>query len=169
MLLPILQIVTLLLITVALALSLAHALELPGKLRLDKRAYYAVQSIYYPGFTIGGIGEAGGTITTMVLLFLTPHGSTEFWLTLVALLGLVAMEAVYWLVTHPVNQFWVEGVQVNRMSVSFFSFGAKRLQPGDRTPDWTELRNCWEYSHVVRAICALVSFVALVFVISPIA
>jgi hypothetical protein len=153
----------------AAILSLAHALELPGKLRLDKRAYYAVQSIYYPGFTIGGIGEAGGTIATIVLLFLIPLGNTTFRLTLVVLLGLIAMQGVYWLVTHPVNQFWVEGVQLNRMSASFFSFGAKRLQSGDRTSDWTELRNCWEYSHVVRAICVLVSFVALVLVISPIA
>ena len=169
MLLPVLQIMTLLLITVALASSLAHALELPGKLRLDKQTYYAVQRMYYPGFTIAGASEPLAIIATIVLLFLIPLGNTAFWLTLVALLGLIAMQGVYWLVTHPVNQFWVEGVQLNRMSASFFSFGAKRLQPGDRTSDWTELRNCWEYSHVVRAICALVSFVALVLVISPIA
>jgi hypothetical protein len=39
---------------VTMALSLAHALELPGKLRLGKEQYLAVQPIYYPGFTIGG-------------------------------------------------------------------------------------------------------------------
>jgi hypothetical protein len=32
---------------VTMALSLAHALELPGKLRLGKEQYLAVQPIYY--------------------------------------------------------------------------------------------------------------------------
>jgi hypothetical protein len=40
-----------------MALSLAHALEVPGKLRLNKEQYLAVQTIYYPGFTLGGIAE----------------------------------------------------------------------------------------------------------------
>jgi hypothetical protein len=54
-----LQVVSLLLVAVAMALALAHVLELPGKLRLDQKTYYAVQSIYCPGFTVGrGIGEA---------------------------------------------------------------------------------------------------------------
>ena len=57
-----LQVVTVISVSVAMALALAHALELPGKLRLTKEAYYAMQSIYYPGFTIGGIGEAGGLL-----------------------------------------------------------------------------------------------------------
>jgi hypothetical protein len=53
----------------------AHALELPGKLRLDRDAYLAVQTIHYPGFTIvGGIGEAGGLIVTLVPLFLHTVG-----------------------------------------------------------------------------------------------
>jgi hypothetical protein len=107
--LPVLQIVTVILVAVAMGLALAHALELPGKMRLDKKTYYAVQPIYYPGFTIGGgIGEAGGTIATIILLFLTPLASAEFWLTFVALLGLIAMQAVYWLATHPVNKFWLK-------------------------------------------------------------
>ena len=51
----ILQVATVLLVTLALVPSLAHALELPGKLRLDKAAYLAVQPIYYPGFTPLGL------------------------------------------------------------------------------------------------------------------
>jgi hypothetical protein len=44
-----------------MGLSLAHALEFPGKKRLDEKQYKAVQTIYYPGFTIGGmVGEFGG-------------------------------------------------------------------------------------------------------------
>src|SRR5262245_15874498 len=104
-----LQVVSVLLVALAMAMSVGHALELPGKMRLDKQTYYAAQPIYYPGFTIGGgIGEIGGTISTLVLLLLTPPGSRVFWLTLAALLGLVAMQAVYWLFTHPVNRFWLK-------------------------------------------------------------
>ncbi|MGG6241240.1 DUF1772 domain-containing protein [Nodosilinea sp. AN01ver1] len=112
--LGILQILTTLLVAVAMALALAHALELPGKRRLDRETYCAVQSIYYPGFTIGGGSEPLGVIFAIVLLFLTPSGSTDFWLILVALLGLIGMQVVYWLVTHPVNKFWVEGETLDR-------------------------------------------------------
>ena len=164
-----LQIVTLTLITVALSLSLAHALELPGKMRLDRKTYYAVQGIYYPGFTVGGgVGEGGSTIAILLLLFLTPGGN-EFWLTFIALLGLIAMQAVYWLITHPVNRFWVEGMQLNSFSVGFSRLGANTPQNKARAPDWTALRDRWEYSHVARAGCALISFVALAVAISPMA
>jgi hypothetical protein len=68
-----LQVVSVFLVSVAMALALAHALELPGKMRLDKETYLAMQPIYYPGFTMGGgVGEGGGMITTLVLLLCTP-------------------------------------------------------------------------------------------------
>jgi hypothetical protein len=41
----ILQILTVFLVAVAMSLALAHALELPGKMRLDKQTYIAVQAI----------------------------------------------------------------------------------------------------------------------------
>lgn len=56
-----LQIVTLALVSIAMTCSLADALELPGKLRLPREIYAAVQPIYYPGFTlVGGFGEIPG-------------------------------------------------------------------------------------------------------------
>ena len=42
----VLQVVTVFFTAFAMALALAHALELPGKLRLGKETYFAVQSIY---------------------------------------------------------------------------------------------------------------------------
>lgn len=51
---------------------LAHALELPGKLQLSKEQYLAVQAIYYPGFTFGGITEPRGVIVTALLVWLLP-------------------------------------------------------------------------------------------------
>jgi len=59
--LPAMQVITLLLLALAMVPAVAHALELPGKKRLTKETYLAVQPIYYPGFTIiGGFGEFAG-------------------------------------------------------------------------------------------------------------
>jgi len=103
--LPILQVVALVLIAVGFGLSLSHALELPGKLRLSRDTYIAVQSIYYPGFTIGGVfGEFGAILAVLVTLVFTPSGSTAFLPTFAALIALLALHAIYWIVTHPVNK-----------------------------------------------------------------
>jgi hypothetical protein len=160
----ILQILTILAIAIAMALALAHALELPGKMRLSQDAYYAMQPIYYPGFTIAGISEPIGILLTIVLLFMTPLSSANFWLTLVALLGLIGMQVVYWLFTHPVNKFWLEDEKLSSIGASFFSFGANR----DNTSpvSWTKLRNRWEYSHVARAGLGFTSLLSLVIAVS---
>jgi hypothetical protein len=63
-----LQVITILLVAVAMSLALAHALELPGKMRLDEQTYRTVQTIYYPGFTFGRLGEGLGMLATLVLL-----------------------------------------------------------------------------------------------------
>jgi hypothetical protein len=157
-----LQIVTIIVVSVAMALGLAHALELPGKLRLPKEHYLAIQQIYYPGFTYGGIAEPIGLLLLLVLLIMTPAGGLRFWLTTVAFLVFVLMHATYWLVTHPVNNFWLKDFQPAKLAGGFFSIdpfgGIDRLG----TADWTALRDRWEYSHVVRAVLALVSLVLLV-------
>jgi hypothetical protein len=70
-----LQVVAVILVAVTMALALAHALELPGKRRLAKEPYLAVQTIYYPGFTIGGIGEVGGLLAMLALVIVTPKGT----------------------------------------------------------------------------------------------
>ncbi len=161
----ILQVVTVILVAVAMTPALAHALELPGKMRLTEEQYRAVQRIYYPGFTaVGGIGEAGGMIATLVLLILTPRGG-DFWLTLMAFLGLIGMHAVYWIVTHPVNKYWLSGQALGTFGSGFFSFASAR-GGGDRPLEWTDMRDRWEYSHVARAVLSFLSLVALVIAVS---
>ncbi|OQW33931.1 MAG: hypothetical protein A4E19_19350 [Nitrospira sp. SG-bin1] len=145
-----------------MALSLAHALEFPGKRRLTKETYEAVQPVYYPGFTIGSaVGEVpGGLMAIVVLLLFTPKGTLEFWLTLVALMGLIGMHTVYWIFTHPINKVWIKNERLGKVGFGFFSFGKQGSEL--REMDWTELRDRWEYSHVARAVLAMVSFIALV-------
>lgn len=156
-----LQILSVIVVSIAMALSLAHALELPGKLRLDRDAYLAMQSIYYPGFTIGGASEPVSILVTLVLLIATPTATTPFWLTLVALIALVLMHIIFWLVTQPVNKYWLAGENLSDASARFFSVNAAR-SGAVVMPEWTALRDRWEYSHLARAILAALAFVLLV-------
>jgi hypothetical protein len=153
-----LEVVTLTVVAIAIALALAHVLELPGKLRLSKAEYLTVQPIYYPGFTFGGAAEPLSLLLLIVLMLLTPAGPS-FWLLAGALAALAAMHATYWLLTHPVNSFWLKDVELKSFGGGFFRFDP--LARGGTTDEWTHLRNRWEFSHVVRAAFGLVSFVLL--------
>jgi Domain of unknown function (DUF1772) len=156
-----LQALTVIVTAVAMAQALCHALELPGKLRLPKDAYLTTQQIYYPGFTFGGASEPAALLALLVLLAFTPTGTAAFWLTLGALVALAAMHAVYWVVTHPVNNFWLKDVELTGFGSGFFRLDPLRRSGGSGTPDWTALRDQWEYSHVVRAALGLVSLTLL--------
>ena len=144
--LKVLQVVTLILVSVVLTPALAHALEWPGKKRLGKDAYFTVQRIYYPGFTLAGILEPLSAIAATVLLILTPRGGSAFWLTAVALLALVVMQAVYWLFTHPLNKVWLRGEHLSAAGSDFFSLRShERADPARTNNDaWTPPRDRWE-------------------------
>lgn len=152
----VLMVFTLLLVAIATALSLAHALELPGKMRLKEATYKAVQTIYYPGFTIGGLAEIGGILALAILLYLTPYPSARFWWTFASLFLLAGQHATYWLVTHPVNNFWLQDVTVSRPGAAFFSMFARK-----QDDDWRDFRDIWEMSHVVRASFAMLSLTSI--------
>jgi hypothetical protein len=100
-----LQVLTVMLGAITMSLSLAHALEYPGKLRLSKEQYFSVQPIYYPGFTIGGIAEAAVIVAALALLALTPAANTQFWLIAGAIVALVMVQIIFWTMTQPVNSF----------------------------------------------------------------
>jgi Domain of unknown function (DUF1772) len=157
---PVLQVVTLMLVAVTVTLALAHALEYPGKLRLSKEEYLVVQKIYYPGFTVGGIAEGLSVFALAVLAFLTRNAGAVFWLTLAAFIAVAALHAVYWFVTHPVNNFWIRDVQLSRAGTRFFGVKAGRQLEGAE-PDWTELRDRWELSHIARAVLGLIALLLL--------
>jgi hypothetical protein len=154
------QVITLVLVAIAMATALAHALEFPGKLRLSEAEYKVVQPIYYPGFTFGGLfGEFGGIVATAILAIAMPKGTAAFWLVLAALVSLLLMHAAYWVFTHPVNKFWLEGQELKGAGATFFSVGSGK---GDSAPpDWKASRDRWEYSHVVRAVLALAALALL--------
>jgi len=151
---PALQILAAVLVGLSAAMGLAHVLELPGKLRLSEEQYRLVQPIYYPGFTIGGFfGEFGGMLATAALVAVTPFPSPAFWPTVGAFVAFAAMHGVYWLVTHPVNKFWLADQPVRGAGRAFFAAGGAARAHGD----WRNLRDRWELSHVIRAALALIA------------
>jgi hypothetical protein len=77
-LLDIMQVVTVVLVALAMIPAVAHALELPGKMRLSKDIYFAVQRIYYPGFTFAGIAEPASCLSRLHFYFLHREGPWPF-------------------------------------------------------------------------------------------
>ena len=152
-----LQALTILLAAIGMALSLAHALEFPGKRRLDRDAYLKVQAIYYPGFTIGGAFEPLAMIAAFALLLFTPLGTPIFWLTLAGFLAFTLAHGIYWAITHPVNKVWLKDEKLGRAGSGFFAAGT-----GTAEGDWTALRDRWEWSHVARAVLEMMGLAALV-------
>lgn len=157
--LVVVQIATLLLVALAMATSVAHALELPGKMKLSRDTYLAVQRIYYPGFLIGGgLGEFAGLLGTLVLVLMTDTASAAFWLTVAACVSMVSMHAIFWIFTQPVNRFWLRNQQMATAGAAFFEVRASKES---QSRDWMSMRNQWEYSHVARAVLSFVTVALL--------
>jgi hypothetical protein len=155
-------------VAVTMGLALAHALELPGKLRLDEPTYLAVQNIYYPGFTIGGISEPLAIVAMLVLLLATPRDHIEFWWILAALLAVTEMQAVFWFVTQPTNRIWLKNEELSKTGAAFFAVErARQATAGEESKqDWKQLRDPWEYSHIVRAGLSGLALVGVVVAIA---
>ncbi|RWL99924.1 MAG: DUF1772 domain-containing protein [Mesorhizobium sp.] len=155
------EVLTVILVASAMAMALAHALELPGKLRLGRQEYFVIQRIYYPGFTIGGgLAEVGGIVAAFALM-LTSSGIVRFWLIAGALVALLIMQLVFWFMTQPINKHWLQEVELTSPAKRFFATGGKDETPLSPTQEWTALRNRWELSHVVRAGLAMLSLILL--------
>jgi hypothetical protein len=155
-----LHVVAMLLVAITLVPALAHALEFPGKLRLPREEYLAVQPIYYPGFTWAGFAEPLAILLTLLTALLMPFGSKPFWVGFGAFLALAAMHAVYWLRTHPVNNFWLKDTKLSPAGKAFFGAGAGSAE-GAAPADWIALRDRWEHSHIIRAALALLALALL--------
>jgi hypothetical protein len=72
------------------------------------------------------------------------------------------MHAAYWLLTHPVNNFWLKGFKLEKLSTGFFSFDPFKRTRDSSNEEWTLLRDRWEFSHVVRAGLGVLSLTFLV-------
>ncbi len=103
-------------------------------------------------------------VAALALLVTTDIDSPAFVWTLASFLALIAMHSIYWIVTHPVNKFWLKDQKLKGSGALFFGIGqsaADLVAGNDPDTVWSTLRNRWEYSHVVRAMCAGVAMVTV--------
>jgi hypothetical protein len=64
------------------------------------------------------------------------------------------------MLTHPVNNFWVKDVKMKRTGTRFFGLSPAPRR-GGQEPEWTELRDQWERSHLIRAVLGVVGLLLL--------
>ena len=157
------KVISLFLSAVTMSTALAHALEFPGKMRLNQSTYLAVQTIYYPGFTFAGIAEPLSAISLLVLMFVHRATGASFWWLLTAFIAAISMHIVFWVVTQPINRHWLRDQYLNRAGAEFFGTNRKD-NPTTETNNpnqWEVLRRRWEYSHIARGALAIFSFISI--------
>lgn len=133
--------VALLASALALGAAMAHLLELPNKIGLPRDQYFIVQQVYR-GWAQLAYLLALQFLAMLALAVRLRHQKPLFRPVLVAILGLLSAQAVFWVWTFPANQAtanWTVAVA-----------------------GWEALRRQWEYSHAAGAICQLVANTALV-------
>src|SRR5262249_32852676 len=120
-------------------------------------------TIYYPGFTLCGFAEPASILSTAVLFLMTPPQKVSFILILMSLISLVALHAIFWLRTQPVNRYWLLREELSEARTTFLA-GKKHQLPSrsDLFAHWMNLRDQWEKSHVIRAILAMLAFSLIV-------
>lgn len=144
MLLKTLRFVSLLCAALALGLTLAHDLEIPGKQMLSGAEWLMVQHTFYGGYAVvGGIAEVLGLISTGLLLFWLRQRRVTFSLTLIAALCFAGMLAVFALGNNPINQ------QVMTWT------------PTTLPADWQQMRDAWDRFHAISSGLAALALVTL--------
>src|SRR5438105_7974891 len=135
----------------------------PQALRYDHhRPVRLFQVIYYPGFTLGGVAEPLAAMATLVLVLLMRDRGVAFWWALSAFVALLAMHAIFWLITQPVNRHWLKNRRLGTTGTRFFALDrSSRPTPDAADSNWQHLRNRWEYSHIARALFSKIALIAL--------
>jgi uncharacterized membrane protein len=137
--------ITLILAALTMGTAYAHALELPAKMNYDATLWTTInQSLYW------GFGHIGGPIEGItvflaapILTFLVRKRQPAFQWTLAGTICFaLAFLVVFLVFTEPMNR---EIFQWTPQSVP---------------ANWMQVRNQWEYSHVVRFVLQLIGLCA---------
>ena len=125
----------------ALGPALAHLFELPNKMRLEANAYFAAQRLYQ-GWALPAIVTLVAQVISLVTTAILGRGDGVILAaTIVAMLALLASQAIFWVWTYPAN---VVTDQWKTM------------------PDDLEtLRRQWEYSHASGAAFQLIAMASI--------
>jgi hypothetical protein len=140
--------VTLVLAALALGAPLAHVLEMPVRRTYDPALYVTVTHTLYRYFGIvGAMFEVGAVVAAVIWAAglgrsrAAPRSARRWAVAGAACLALA--HVLFWLLVYPVNQ----------------EFAA--WTPAAVPPDWTRLRDQWEFTHAARAGLFLLGFCAL--------
>jgi hypothetical protein len=133
--------VALLSTAVTLGGALAHLFELPNKIGLSRDDYFTVQGIYR-GWDLLAFVLAVQFLSIVAVIVLSRHAREVCGLAVIALVGLIAAQGLFWLFTHPAN------VATDNWTTI--------------PANWETLRRDWEYSHAAGAVCQLTSMGALI-------
>jgi hypothetical protein len=87
---------------IALGGALAHLFELPNKIGLPRDDYFVVQKIYR-GWSQLAYVLLIELVSILAVILLYRRQPVVFWLALLALGGLVAAQAIFWIWTYPAN------------------------------------------------------------------
>jgi hypothetical protein len=135
------QVLAIVMTTIALVPGGAHVLSLEAKLALPVEPYFVVQQIYR-GWAWLGIVVVAAMLVNFGSAMVTRDHPRQFWLSLIAGLLIAATLAIFFTWTYPANQ-----ATVNWTSI-----------PGD----WERLRMQWEYSHAVSAALTFAAFLCAI-------
>src|ERR1051326_1717860 len=144
MLVKIVRFVSLICAALALGLTLAHDLEIPGKEQLNGAEWLVVQHTFYGGFAVvGGVAEVLGLISSGLLAYLLRRQRTGFILALVAVASFAGMLGLFAFGNNPLN------VQV------------ASWRPETLPATWREVRDAWDRFHAASSVLAALALTSL--------
>ena len=145
MLLKFVRFLNLLLVALTLGMTFCHALEYPGKVKLDGADWLMVQHNIYVAFgVVGAVIEVTAILTTWIVFAQLKNWKAARVLTLLAAICATAALGVWFGWVDPVNT-------------------ALNAWTPETLPDnWASFRDRWEAGHAVGAILFLLAFSALV-------
>jgi hypothetical protein len=126
---------------IALGGALAHLFELPNKIGMARDAYFTMQRAY-DGWNRLAFVLLVELLSMIAVAVIYRRQRAVLVPALLAILGLLAAQALFWTFTFPANSATANWTQ---------------------TPvDWQRLRAQWEWSHAGGALCQLAGFSALI-------
>lgn len=136
----VLRILALTLTAIILVPSAAHLIELPGKIGLDREAYFIVQGIY-AGWALFGVPIFAAILANgaLAIALRRREPAAAIWALASAVL-IAASLAIFFIWTFPANQATANW--------------------SHKPEHWEILRREWEYSHAANSVVVFAAFLA---------
>lgn len=135
---------TIIAVSLSMAMAFCHLLQLPPRMSYDGAQWVATQSLYQLFGTVGAFIEVSALLLATVLSLAVCRRRPAFQWTVFGTACLLVAHAAWWVFVAPVNA-----------EISTWTLDAIPA-------DWTWWRSQWEYTHAVRAILEIFGLSALV-------